>query len=300
MKKLLVTGSTNTDMVVKSPRFPEPGETILGGEFFMFPGGKGANQAVAASRAGAEVSFIGRVGDDLFGKKAVEGLKAEGIDTSHIRVLPGATSGVALIIVNREGENKIVVAPGANTAMDAAFLAGKPEIIARYGLVLTQLETPLEEVVSLAGICADQGVPLILNPAPATQLPDALFARLYMITPNQSETRLLTGINPTDEASAERACQVLQGKGVREVIITLGKSGLYYSGSEGSLWIDAEKVEAVDTTAAGDVFNGILAACLAKGMALKDALGRANKGAALSVTRMGAQTSAPYDHEIQT
>ncbi len=298
MSKLVVVGSSNTDMVVKAQHFPSPGETVMGGEFFMFPGGKGANQAVAAARVGAKVSFLCCVGDDLFGTQAIEGFQAEGIDTSFIRVLPGQTSGVALIIVNQEGENEIVVAPGTNNALRPEALEQETALLSGADIILTQLETPKESIEFLARHCATHGIPLILNPAPARELPDPVFHDLFMITPNQSETLLFTGIDVVDTASAAAACDVLQSKGVREIVITMGKLGAYYSGSQGDLWVEAHRVQAVDTTAAGDVFNGILAACLSKGTSIKEALDYAARGAAIAVTRMGAQTSAPYKHEI--
>lgn len=298
MNKLVVVGSSNTDMVVKAAHFPGPGETVMGGEFFMFPGGKGANQAVAAARVGAELTFICCVGDDLFGKQAIEGFEAEGIDTSRIRILPGETSGVALIIVNQEGENEIVVAPGTNNALGPEDLAKDSDLLSGAEVILTQLETPQESIEYLAKHCSDHGIRLILNPAPARELPDAVFHDLFMITPNQSETRLFTGVDVVDTSSAAAASAILMDKGVREVVITMGKSGAYYSGSQGEVWVKAPKVKAVDTTAAGDVFNGILAACLSKGTSIKEALDIAASGAAIAVTRMGAQTSAPYKHEI--
>ena len=270
----------------------------MGGEFFMFPGGKGANQAVAASRIGAEVVFICCVGDDLFGKQAVEGFQSEGIDTAYIKMLPGQASGVALIIVNEEGENEIVVAPGTNNALLPEDLKKNSSVLSQADVILTQLETPVETIGFLAGYCAENTIPLILNPAPARELPEGIFKDLFMITPNQSETRLFTGVDVIDASSASRACAAMMDKGVKEVIITMGKSGAYYSGTQGEIWVEAPKVQAVDTTAAGDVFNGILAACISKGATVKEALNYAAKGAALSVTRMGAQTSAPYQHEI--
>lgn len=298
MGKLVVAGSSNTDMVVKTSRFPLPGETVLGGQFFMFPGGKGANQAVAAARSGGEVVFLCCLGDDVFGQKALETYKQEGLDTGHIRVLPGEASGTALITVDETGENQIVVAPGANQGVTPEYIRSKASLLQSANLILTQLETPLEAVEALAATCRESGVPLILNPAPAARLRPELFEGLFGLTPNQTEAEALTGIPVRDKKSAAEAASRLCAMGVIHAVITMGNIGALYQGSEGSFFVEAQRVEAVDTTAAGDVFNGVLAASLAQGQSWKKSLNRAGRAAALSVTRMGAQQSAPYAHEI--
>lgn len=298
MAKVLVVGSANTDMVVQTNRFPDPGETLLGGAFHMFPGGKGANQAVAAARMGAPVTFVCALGDDLFGRNALEGYSREGIDTSWVQTLEGMASGVALITVNASGENEIVVAPGANSGLTPAHLEGPLTQKSNWGVALTQLETPLEVVAFLAKSSRASGVPLILNPAPAAPLPDDLLQGLFCITPNQTEAAALTGLSVCERGQAIVAASALLAKGVRNVVITLGKEGCYYAGEDGAYHLPSEKVTAVDTTAAGDVFNGVLAAGTAEGLPWKERLHRANRAAALSVTRLGAQSSAPYKNEI--
>lgn len=298
MSKIVVIGSTNTDMVVKSARIPAPGETILGGRFMMNPGGKGANQAVAAARLGGDVTFVAKVGDDLFGREAKALFEKEGIRTEFVLTDANEPSGVALIMVDAHGENCIAVASGANGTLTAGDLAAARSEIERAGLVLMQLETPVETVRQAAAWAAAAGVPVVLNPAPACALPEALFGCLDLITPNESEAELLTGITVTDEVSAAAAAEALCGRSVRRVIITMGSRGAYvYEGGAGRL-VPAVKVEAVDTTAAGDVFNGALAVALTEGHTLEAAAGFAVRAAAVSVTRMGAQASAPRRAEV--
>lgn len=291
---IIVLGSSNTDMVVKTERFPKPGETIVGGEFFLFAGGKGANQAVAAAKLGGDVQFVARVGDDLFGRQAIQGFEAVGIDCRHVSVDPANASGTALITVDASGENSIVVAPGANGALLPEHL--REVDFAAATLVLMQLETPLETIAAAATSAKGK---CVLNPAPAQPLPDELLNGLYLITPNESETELLTGIDPTDPASRARAAQALHAKGVQNVIITLGSEGAYFSDGEHAFTVPAPKVKAVDTTAAGDTFNGALVVALAEGMDWRPAIEFAVKAASISVTRMGAQVSVPEREEVK-
>jgi ribokinase len=299
MNSVLVIGSSNTDMVVKTLSFPNPGETVLGGDFFMFPGGKGANQAVAAARMGASVSFICATGDDNFGKQAIEGYAAEGIATDAIISVPDKASGIALITVNEKGENEIVVAPGANAALSPEQISSNTKLLLEADIILTQLEIPLETIHFISDFCRLYNKQLILNPAPAQKLKDTLLNGLFAITPNQSETQSLTGVRVVSAQSANNAAKVLLDKGVKNVVITLGADGVYYLGEFGELVSKPPKVNAVDTTAAGDVFNGVLAAGLAKGLDWKESLDLSNTAAAISVTRMGAQNSAPYLKELQ-
>jgi ribokinase len=298
MSEIVVVGSSNTDMVVKTPRFPEPGETILGGDFFMFPGGKGANQAVAAARLGGKVNFICCVGDDIFGKNALEGYAKERIDINGALIAKGAPSGVALITVNSEGENEIVVASGANNLLSKTHLEGVAHKLQAAGIILTQLETPIPVIAHLANHCRKYNQKLIINPAPAQKLSDDILNGLFLITPNETETRILTGIEVKDETTARMACEALFQKGVKNVIITMGSRGAYFMNGDLSFTAKARKVNAIDTTAAGDVFNGALAVCLAQMLPWKESIEFANKAAALSVTKMGAQTSAPFLNEI--
>jgi ribokinase len=283
-------------MVVKAERLPVPGETILGGAFLMAAGGKGANQAVAAARLGGEVVFVGKAGDDVFGKQAVESLRREGIDTSCFQTDAANPSGVALITVDARGENCIVVASGANGNLLPGDVA--EEKIKQAALILMQLEIPLETVEWVLDLALEGGVPVILNPAPASLLSDKLMRKVAILAPNQKEAEMLTGIAIMDVASAERAAVVLAGKGVKTVIVTLGAEGALLL-EEGRVdLVAAPVVKAVDTTAAGDVFCGALAVALAEGRVVKEAVGWACSAAALSVTRMGAQPSAPTRAEV--
>lgn len=298
MSKILVIGSSNTDMVVKTARFPQPGETIIGGEFFMFPGGKGANQAVAAARMGGQVTLIAKVGDDVFGQQALDGFVHEGINVDYVFTDNELASGVALITVNGAGENEIVVAPGANAALLPADLDQAETAFAAADLVLMQLETPVETVLQAALKTTALGKKFVLNPAPAQTLPTELFPHLFLITPNETEATLLTGIALDDDSALPRIAEAFLQKGVANVIITLGARGAYFHNAESHFIIAAPKVEAVDTTAAGDVFNGALAVTLAEGMNWQEAIGVACQAGALAVTRMGAQASAPFREEL--
>lgn len=295
---VLVVGSTNTDMVIKTDRFPQPGETVLGGRFLMNPGGKGANQAVAAARLGGQVTFVTKLGDDLFGQQARQHFQREGIGADYLLADPGNPSGVALITVDAAGENSIVVAPGANGALSPEDLARAAPAFAHCAVVLLQLEVPLATVAAAAALATTQGKRVILNPAPAAPLPDALLRQLFLLTPNRTEAGALTGIQITDEASMQAAARFLRAKGVANVVITLGGEGAYLCTETGARLLPTARVRAVDTTAAGDVFNGALAVAVAENMPLEPAVEFANQAAAISVTRMGAQASAPYRQEL--
>lgn len=298
MSRIVVIGSSNTDMVVKTRRFPEPGETILGGDFYMFPGGKGANQAVAAARAGGAVTFVCAVGDDVFGQNALEGYRKEGMATDRALIAKGKASGVALITVNAEGENEIVVASGANAMLSADHVARVLNDLDGQCLLLTQLETPVDTVAYLAQYCKHNGGSLIINPAPAQALDDTVLDGLFLITPNETEAKILTGIEVDDDPSMERAAESLLNKGVQNVIITLGSRGAFFMNREKRFLVASYHVNAVDTTAAGDVFNGVLTVCLSRDLGWRESIDYANRAAALSVTKMGAQGSAPFEAEI--
>jgi len=298
MPAIFVVGSSNTDMVVKSAKLPAPGETIIAGEFLMNPGGKGANQAVAAAKLGAKVTFLCKLGDDIFGRQALEGFKSEGINVEFVLTDASQPSGVALILVDEKGENSIAVASGANGNLQVSEL---DEIIARIqkgDIVLLQLEIPIATVEHAIKKCYEKGAKVILNPAPASLLDDAVFPYLHIITPNETEAELLTGINVTDAPSAELAAEALRKKGVDNVIITLGSKGALVYVDKIKTLIPAPIVNAVDTTAAGDVFNGALAVALSEGNSLEKAAEFACKAASISVTRMGAQASAPKRDEL--
>lgn len=297
---IVVIGSSNTDMVVMTTHFPAPGETILGGEFLMNAGGKGANQAVAAARSGGEVAFIGKVGNDIFGKTSIGNIKKEGIDVSGISTDPGAASGVAQIIVDKKGENSIVVAPGANQKLNREDIDNADDQIRQADILLMQLEIPVDTILYAAKKAHKLGKKVILNPAPATPLPDELFECLYMITPNESETEMLTGIKVTDQLSADEAAKALKNRGVKNVIITMGSKGAYVYTDELKQIVAGFKVEAVDTTAAGDCFNGALAVGLGRGMDMIGSVRYANRAASIAVTRAGAQVSLPNRKEIES
>jgi ribokinase len=295
---VLVIGSSNTDMVIKMERIPKPGETILGGEFVTAQGGKGANQAVAAARAGGDVTFIARLGQDMLGNQAFASLRAAGINLKYVLRDPASPSGVALVLVSKTGENSIAVASGANSKLAPADIRGARRAFQKATVLLLQLETPLRTVETAASIATAAGLRIILNPAPARPLPEKLLRRLYLVTPNESEAELLSGVAIKDKGSAAKAARVLRGRGVRNVIITMGNRGAFVAGEEGTGLISAHKVKPVDTTAAGDVFNGALAVALADGKSLLDAARFASAAAAISVTRLGAQTSTPTGAEI--
>ena len=295
---IIVVGSSNTDMVIKAAKFPLPGETILGGEFFLFPGGKGANQAVAAARLGGNVIFIAKIGNDIFGEQALQQFKREGIITDYIAKDPDRPSGVALITVDSKGENTIAVAQGSNGALSPDDVQKAESEFEKSDIVLTQLETPLQTILHVAKLVGKFQKRLILNPAPGMKLPDDLFPSLYLITPNESETEVLTGISVRDNSSIKRAAEKLKEMGVANVIITLGAEGAYLYNDAGGKHIPTKKVKAVDTTAAGDVFNGALAVALSENRTLEQAVEFANHAAAISVTKMGAQVSAPYRKEL--
>ena len=298
MGKVVIIGSSNTDMVVKSSRIPVPGETVLGGDFFMNPGGKGANQAVAAARMKGDVTFIAKIGNDSFGREAVLAWQKESIDTSYVVVDPEKPSGVALIMVDSNGENCISVASGANGTLSPEDLAAARHFIENADIVLMQLETPMKTVECAAAMASAKGVRVILNPAPAAKLSQELLACLYLITPNETEAEILTGIKVSDEKTAAQASEILHSAGVKNVIITLGSQGAYLSSTAFKGVIPACRVKAVDTTAAGDVFNGALAVALAENQEWLPAVQLAARAAAISVTRLGAQSSAPFRFEV--
>ncbi|MEX0928657.1 MAG: ribokinase [Balneolales bacterium] len=297
---IVVIGSSNTDMVILTSHFPSPGETILGGEFLMNAGGKGANQAVAAARSGGRVTFVGKVGKDLFGKEAIRNIEHEGIDVSPVATDMYTASGIAQITVVKNGENSIVVAPGANMILSEADIDNANRQIKEAAILLMQLEVPLKTVVYAAKSGYKRGKKVILNPAPAAVLPDELFACLYMITPNETEAERLTGVAVTNEKSAAEAAGILKARGVEIVIITMGAKGVYVCSDEQKGMVAAPVVEAVDTTAAGDCFNGALAAGLARGIGLDEAVRYAIQAASISVTRIGAQASMPYRKETES
>lgn len=297
--KIIVVGSSNTDMIVRVAHIPRPGETILGGEFLTAAGGKGANQAVAAARAGGRVTFIGRVGRDSLGAAALAGLKREGIDTRRVMRDASQPSGVALIFVADNGENSIAVASGANATLSVEDIRNARQSFRDARVMLVQLETPLATVRAAIHEARRAGALVILNPAPAQRLPDDVLGKVALLTPNETEAELLTGTKVKNIHSAKLAARKLRSRGVHTVVMTLGKRGALISSADGEALIKGFAVKAVDTTAAGDVFNGALAVALAEGRALREAVRFANAAAALSVTSRGAQPSVPQRKNIE-
>ena len=298
MNKIVVLGSSNTDLVVRTGRMPLPGETLLGEQFMMTAGGKGANQAVAVARLGDGVTFIAKVGRDMFGDSSVAGYEKEGIDTRTVLRDDTAPSRIAVITVDAQAENSIVVVPGANNNLSKADVDALRRDIESAQFLLMQLETPVEVVAHAAAMARKAGVKVILNPAPAAELPAELLDGLYIITPNRTEGQMLTGIEISDWESAERAAQSLVGKGVQNVVITLGSQGALVCDGKNFERIPARKVKAVDTTAAGDTFNGAMCVALSEGATLSDAVRFASRASAIAVTRLGAQASIPYRKEL--
>ena len=297
--RIVVVGSSNTDMIIKLEHLPRPGETILGGQFVTAAGGKGANQAVGAARAGGQVTLIACLGRDMFGDQALAGFVRDGINVDYIRRDKASPSGVALIFVAADGENCIAVASGANGKLTPAHVKKAKPALAGASVLVMQLETPLETVQAAAELAARAGVRVILNPAPARPLPDELLQHVSILTPNESEAELLTGIKVNSEAAAAKAAEKLLARGVQTVILTLGARGALLAHEGRTQRVAGFKVKAVDTTAAGDVFNGALAVALAESQPWAAAIRFANAAAALSVTRMGAQPSAPTRKEIE-
>ena len=297
-KKIVVLGSTNTDMVIAGKKIPVPGETISGGMFLMNPGGKGANQAVAVARLSARrgaCQFIAKVGNDLFGRETAVRMKKDGIDAKLV-VDRKEPSGTALILVAPNGQNVISVALGANGTLSPKDIAPYRKDIENAAALLLQLETPIGTVVAAAKWAHAKGVPVILNPAPAAKLPKELYRCLEWITPNETEAELLTGVRVTDAKSAQKAVDVFLKRGVKHVVITMGAKGVY-CGNCRKLY-PVKKVKAIDCVAAGDTFNGAFVVALAEGRCCKDAIAFAQKAAAISVTRPGAQASVPHRVEV--
>lgn len=296
--EIIIVGSSNTDMVVKTDHLPEPGETVIGTNFMIAPGGKGANQAVAAARAGGKTHFIAKVGNDIFGKQTIKGFIKDKINTKYVFFDNEVPSGIALIMVDRYGENSIAVAPGANSKLSSQDILNASNLFEKAKVLLVQLEIPLKTVETAIELAWKNNMTVILNPAPAIKLPRELYKKISIITPNESETRILTGITPNSQKKLKFAAEKLSKAGVETVIITLGEKGAYIHNKTISTIVPSFKVTPVDTTAAGDVFNGALAVAIAEGMELTEAVRFANAAAAISVTRPGAQPSAPTRHEI--
>ncbi len=296
--KLVVLGSINADHILNINQFPQPGETVIGQQYKVAFGGKGANQAVAAGRSGADIAFIACVGADDIGERIRQQLATDRIDTQPIEAIADSTTGVALIFVNAEGENVIGIDAGANAAVTPDYLNRYRQRVIDADALLMQLESPLETVIAAAKLAKQHQTQVILNPAPACELPDELLAMIDMITPNETEAQRLTGIAVNNDADAERAANILHDKGIGCVIITLGSRGVWMSENGKGKLVPGFKVKAVDTIAAGDTFNGALVTALLEGKVMSDAVRFAHAAAAIAVTRPGAQPSVPWREEI--
>ncbi len=297
--KVVVIGSYNTDLRIKTGRIPRPGETIIGGVFSEGSGGKGANQAVAAARAGAEVIFIAKVGNDSLGIEGKQRLAKERIDTRYVFQDKDVPTGVAFIVVDQLGENSIVVASGANSNLSTADIETAIDAISEADILLVQLESPIETIYAAIKKSHEIGTKVILNPAPAQMLEKNLLQNIDIITPNEVEAEMITGIKVTDLESLHSVVKKFFDFGIKNVIITLGSKGIFVGLSNSMELIPAINISPIDSTGAGDVFSGTLAAFLAEGMSIENAAKMANAASAISVTRIGAQNSAPYRAEIE-
>jgi len=298
MVRVCVVGSLNMDLVVKTSRLPRVGETVSGGTFSTFPGGKGANQAVAAARLGASVAMVGRVGSDAFGRQLVHGLTRDGIDAAHVQADTEAATGVAFIGVDEDGGNMIMVAPGANERVRPADVDAARDAIASARILLLQLEVPVDAALRAASIAKAAGGLVCLDPAPAAPIPEALYARLDAITPNELEAQTLTGVEIRSIADAERAAAVLRERGPQIVVVKLGSRGAFYLAPNERAHVPAISTRAVDTTAAGDAFTAGMGVALGEGRTVADAVVFATRVAGIKVTRLGAQAGMPTRAEV--
>lgn len=299
MSNITVVGSYVVDLMCRTPHMPSSGETVLGGPFKMGPGGKGGNQAVAAARLGANVSMVTKVGKDDLGEKAIQNFQNENIDTQFVTIDEKESTGAALIAVDDQGENMIVVALGACGKLSKNDVLQAESKIMNADIVLVQLETSIEAVLTSVKKSKEHNKPIILNPAPYQNVPSAIIENVTYITPNETEASLLSGVKVVDTSSALKAAKVIYNMGVKIVLITMGKAGCYlYTGDDDGKLIPGYEVEAIDTTGAGDAFNGGLAYALSTGRELKEAITYANAVAALSVTKVGTSPAMPSKEEV--
>lgn len=299
MNKLVVLGSVNADHVLQVASFPRPGETLHGHSYCVIPGGKGANQAVAAARLGADIAFIACVGDDSFGHQMRDTFAREGMNTEAVMIEDNMPTGIAMIQVAATGENSICISAEANGCLTPERLAPHHHLIEQADTLLMQLETPMETIEAAAKIAKQAGTRVVLNPAPAQPLSDDLLQHLDMITPNETEAELLTGVKVDNVTTAQQAADALHAKGIKQVLITLGSQGVWLSDNGKGRQVPGFRVDAKDTTAAGDTFNGALLTALQEGREMEEAIRFAHAAAAISVTRFGAQTSIPHRREVE-
>lgn len=296
--KITVIGSLNMDLVITTPKIPVIGETVLGGGFMTAPGGKGANQAVAAARLGGKVSMVGCVGNDLFGRDLLDNLTKNQVEIRQVSVMDSASTGIAVILI-KDGNNCIIVDPGANALLTPQMIDGAEELIQESDMVVVQLEIPQETVQRATELSKRHGIPVLLNPAPARRLSDELLAQVDIFTPNETECEIITGISVNGIEDAKKAVEMLNGKGIPHVVITLGSKGVVYNSAEGILHKTVPKVKVVDTTAAGDSFTGAVAVALSQGKNMDEAVDFGNRVGTLTVMKKGAQTSLPTLEEVE-
>ena len=298
MGKICVIGSLNMDIAIHTPKLPVMGETIIGSGFMTTPGGKGANQAAAAARLGGDVTMIGHVGDDAFGNTLKQNLQENGVDVRHVKIMRNIPTGIAVIII-KDGNNFIILDPGANFTINAKDIIEAEDIIRESDIILLQMEIPQDAIEQAVDIANQYGVKVLLNPAPARDMSDDFLAKVDIITPNESECELITGMTLKSIKDAEEAVKYLRGKGIGQVIITLGSRGAVYNSENQILHKPVHKVRVVDTTAAGDSFTGALGVALTNGKLIDEAVDFANAAGALTVMKKGAQTSLPYKQEVE-
>ncbi len=298
MGKICVIGSLNMDLVINTPRIPVIGETIIGNGFMTVPGGKGANQAVAAARLGGEVTMVGNVGDDLFGVSLKENLNINNVNSQNVKTLENVPTGVAIVVIN-EGNNYIILDSGANFKISPEDISNLENVIKNSDILLLQMEIPQDAIERAVDIARKYGIKVLLNPAPARELSNDFLEKVDILTPNESECEYITGLKLSTFEDASIAIKCIMGKGVKQVVITLGGRGVVYNSGEKILHKPVPMVEVVDTTAAGDSFTGALAVALTKGMSIDDAIDFANVVGTITVTKKGAQTSLPFLEELE-